>query len=455
MPLQVITANRGKDLSIFDYLNPFVEKLVGAYKQKQQNLWDNEWMSAALSDIENASNNQSIDLMSKINPPVGYVDTEGVSKFAQDAVTLLQQEKFTGIPQVQSQFTPQEDTGIKEGDLIPNVKEFNELYKFVSELPTGQVDWTNTLDVFKKKLESGRAMGSAAQQFMNMIMGQSMPTDQRAKFEQDFKFTKNIQDTLYPEMVEDKPSSDYERWLADKESFEEFKAIGKEPETKLDIDALNKFMEDNDLKVKGVTVNDKGEKNISLEPIEGGEPKLSDMLILIKELEAQGFNASYSKGGLSVGVPEPKAPAGEETFTTTEMNYVDKEFEDVKTNEQYDTALLKVRSVDKNIPVPLKEKIFKSNYDETISFIKSCIDNNGKIKEGNPGNSNYSYEQIYTQAYSDLQEAINEYQKATGQSLQNPFLSFEEYQKSDIKPGMGLFYPSTWGKQKSVGNIGQ
>ncbi len=28
--------------------------------------------------------------------------------------------------------------------------------------------------------------------------------------------------------------------------------------------------------------------------------------------------------------------------------------------------------------------------------------------------------------------------------------SLEEYNKSDIKPGMGLFYPSTWGKQKSI-----
>ena len=27
-------------------------------------------------------------------------------------------------------------------------------------------------------------------------------------------------------------------------------------------------------------------------------------------------------------------------------------------------------------------------------------------------------------------------------------LTFEEYSKTDIKPGMGIFYPSTWGKQK-------
>jgi len=27
-------------------------------------------------------------------------------------------------------------------------------------------------------------------------------------------------------------------------------------------------------------------------------------------------------------------------------------------------------------------------------------------------------------------------------------MTFEEYKKADIKPGMGLFYPSTWGKQK-------
>ena len=53
MPLSVVTANRGKDYSIFEKLNPFVEKLVGAYKQKKMNEWDNEWQLELLKIMGN------------------------------------------------------------------------------------------------------------------------------------------------------------------------------------------------------------------------------------------------------------------------------------------------------------------------------------------------------------------------------------------------------------------
>ncbi|MHA1420354.1 MAG: hypothetical protein ACTSPO_15675 [Candidatus Heimdallarchaeaceae archaeon] len=135
--------------------------------------------------------------------------------------------------------------------------------------------------------------------------------------------------------------------------------------------------------------------------------------------------------------------------TTTEINLAEKQFSNVKTNAQYDTALATVRQTDKNVKVPAKEEVFIGNYNKAIKAIKAFIDNTGKIKEGDY-KTGYSYVDVYKALYEDLETAIQEFQIATGQLLDNPFISFEEYEKSDVKEGKGLLYPSTWGQQKSV-----
>jgi len=283
MPLSVVAANRGKDYSIFEKLNPFVEKLVGAYKQKKQNEWDNEWMSAMLSDIEIAGSKKSIDAsILKKDPPEGYIDVEGMTKFADESMSLLAQKEAVmgGITPVG---TPEAtgDIGEQKTELLPDPKEFNELYQFVSELPTGKIDWANTREVFKKRLESGRAMGAAASSILNMIAGQGI-TDQRAKFEQDFNLAAKIKQELYPETEEEGVVFDPEQFKRDNPDMYisgynsntggyTFKKKEDE-EPKLDIEKFNKWLTDSGFVIKGGTVNPvTGNQTINFGPAPEGD----------------------------------------------------------------------------------------------------------------------------------------------------------------------------------------
>lgn len=313
MPLEVIRRNRGKDVSIFEKLNPFVEKLVGAYKQKKQNEWDNEWMSAMLSDIEIAGSKKSIDAsILKKDPPEGFIDTEGMTKFADEAVGMLQQKEAMvgGIEKPTEQTTKTE--------LLPDVKEFNELYQFVSELPTGRVDWTNTREVFKKRLESGRAMGEASASILNMILGQGV-TDQRQKFEQDFNLASKMKNELYPETQEKVPNSELEYWLQEhpgKGVEDYWKAKEGEGKPQLDIEKFNKWLTDSGFVIKGGTVNPvTGNQTINFGPAPEGEKSFEQA---IKDAEKwvkdnpdmQISNINFSNETVSVGQkgkddPEP------------------------------------------------------------------------------------------------------------------------------------------------------
>lgn len=459
MPLEVIYGKE-QTSNIWEALSGVIDQISNTFKKSQQSKWEKQVMSSYISDIENAKDKKGVDLdiFNLTNPPSEIINPPGLEKFAKDTAGLLQQKKLEmGIlpqgeqkpviqPQTTGQVIPQEE----QAKPLISQPDFQVIFNAIQNIPTGEIDFTNTFNLIKSKLDKSWSMTELVQSVLGNIGQANQPVDQRAKFESDLLLSKKVQDILYPESEGTQmPKSEMELYLTNPELYGQYKEAGrvpKEPETQLDIEALNTFMKDNNLKVKGVTVNEKGERNISLEPIEGGESSLSDMLILIKKLEEEGFNASYTKNGLSVGVPEPKTTA-EEKVTTTEVNFVDEKFKEVKTNAQYDEALNKVRLVDKIIPVPSKEKIFKGNYDEAMSYIKSLIDNNGKILEGNPGNSKYSYEQIYAQAYDDLVEAIQEYKIATGVTFYNPYISLDEYNKSDKTK---WYNPTTWTSQPSV-----
>lgn len=307
MPLEVIKVDYGKQESIFEKFLPFVEKLVGQYKQSQQNKWDNEWMSTALKDIEMAGNKEDIDAyIFKKDPPEELLDTEGMTNFAGEAMGLLmQKEIMTGglTPTV----TPKEGEQPSATEIAPDVKEFNELYKFVSELPTGKVDWTNTLDLFKKKLETNRAMGSAAQNFLNMIMGQIMPTDQRAKFEQDYGLAKDIKSTLYPE--EEKPRSELEYWLKEhpEKGVEDYWKAKAGPEKGMDVEKFNQWLKDSDFIIKGGSVNPvTGNINYNFGPDPEGDKTLDQVIAEAKSYCSRNpgmeiSNINFATGTVSVG----------------------------------------------------------------------------------------------------------------------------------------------------------
>jgi|GEM_PF-5352932 len=340
MPLGVITVDYGKHESIFEKLNPFVDKLVTAYKQKQLNEWDNEWMTMAIKDIENASAPDTINaLMEKQNPPEGYIDIEGATSFATDAVGMLRRKEI-------SQNTPQNGASMQNGDIFPDKMEFNELFAYVQSLPSGQVDWNNTLGLFKERLESKRKMGDAATQFLNQILGQGIP-DQRARFENDFNLSKNIMQTLYPETEQVDPIA--QAWDRAGKLPQDMRAdflrqqgIDIPEGDKLDYDALNEFMKANNMKVKTSTVNDKGGQSFVLEPIQE-EYDLNDIAKMIKNAEQAGIKLTYTKDGFSMSTT---STAGSKPSSDYERWLADPEkFEEYKSIESATTKKSRVNDI--------------------------------------------------------------------------------------------------------------
>jgi len=438
-------------------IGSIVTGVKGIIANKYINNQLNQIADGILNQIDE---NKSTELISLINedPPEG-IYSEGL----EDAIgqwvdtsmgKLAQKEQMMGnLPQTGSSpiqgglGLPQRQPGTSSEIMIPK-GDMSQLYNAVKSMDSGQVNWANLFKTMTAKKPYFMGTTGAEEFVMNQM--QTQIKDPKERLEGDVNLAKLIQEAFYPETTTDKPSSDYERWKADPEGYAAFKAVGKEPEKELDVNALNTFMTDNGLKVKGVTVNEKGERNISLEPIGGGDPDLSEMLTLIKGLEANGFNASYSKNGLSVSIPNPTTTGTLKT-TTAEANFAEKAFEGIKTNAQYDKALAKVRQIDPSVIVPSKIELFEDNYNAAINYLRSAIDENGQIREGEDprSKSKLTFEQAYSEWYNYLEQAVNEYRIATGETLENPFVSLEEYKKMDKKTNI-FHLPSTLGTQGSV-----
>ena len=433
---------------------------VGTIVDGVKNIIANKYINNQLNQIADGilnqvDENKANDLINLINepPPDSIYPYELENTIGQfyDFVThpKAQQQtglQQTGLPQAGQSGLPQ--VASQEGEAkIPKGDMF-QLYNAVKSMPSGQMNWANLFKTMTAKKPYFMGTTGAEEFVMNQMQNQIK--DPRDEMSKNIDLAAKYKEAFYPETTTDKPSSDYERWKADPEGYAAFKAVGKEPEKELDVNALNTFMTDNGLKVKGVTVNEKGERNISLEPIGGGDPDLSEMLTLIKGLEANGFNASYSKNGLSVSIPNPTTTGTLKT-TTAEANFAEKQFEGIKTNSQYDKALAKVRQIDPSVIVPSKIELFEDNYNAAINYLRSAIDENGQIREGEDprSKSKLTFEQAYSEWYNYLEQAVNEYRIATGETLDNPFISLEEYNKTDTAK-KNYLKPSTWGQQKSV-----
>jgi hypothetical protein len=496
MPLGVITVDYGKHESIFEKLNPFVDKLVTAYKQKQLNEWDNEWMTMAIKDIENASDPDTINaLMEKQNPPEGYIDIEGATSFATDAVGMLRRKEImTGnlppqgdtemrmlqkkesmqgnlatppvasgsptMPQI-SQNTPQNGASMQNGDIFPDKMEFNELFNYIQSLPSGQVDWNNTLGLFKERLESKRKMGDAAQQFLNQILGQGIP-DQRARFENDFNLSKNIMQTLYPETEQQQETFDPEAFLQsnpDMEitgynsntggySFSRKQKIEGKPQ--VDINELVSTLEQNGMKLSSANYSPTtGNLSYSFtaEKPDTGTTKASWEQNLAKAQQFVKNNPDYEITGTnpdsgSVTISKMK-PQGEEGTNKTTPTYsiiqsINKDLLDP--TKDYDRVLaqagVKYDLSDPNINFVTKDERAKKIYefaltgDEKTYGIKDgdIVDEDGFVED----------EAEYNLLYQEYEKGAKEYYEATGQLLPKEYLSPEEAGRFiTLTPGKG------------------
>jgi len=321
----------------------------------------------------------------------------------------------------------------------------------------GQMDFENILKVMK---ERPSFLGEYSDLEKTALSG-AMGRDVMGELDTGIKRASNILDYF----AEPKKEKTWEQTLTEANEFiknnPDYEISAMNPKTgslsitkktvkpEINWDELSEQVEKFGLKLTGMNVNP-ATGNVSYSFAGQGitwEETLGKANQFMKDNPDYEVTSTNPKTG-SVTI-EKKGKGTTDKVTPTEINLVEKQFSNIKTNEQYERALATVRQTDKNVKVPTKEEVFIGNYNKAIEAIKAFIDNTGKIKEGDykPG---YSYTDVYKALYEDLETAIQEFQIATGQSLDNPFVSFEEYEKSDVKKGKGLFYPSTWGQQKSV-----
>ena len=428
MPLDVVYT---KSRSIWDDINPFLRQLGEAYKKSQQIKWDNEWQLTGIADIEKAIAAQEVPkLLEMQKQPEEYRDMEGFEKFAKDSVNLLTMKEIEMSPEDFVQ------TGVKpsQGQMqtVPDKKEWSELYKFVSELPTGKIDWTDTRQVFKKRLESGRAIGTAGQQFLNMIMGQSMLVNQRQKVEKDVAFTEELESIFFPK--EKAPSSDYERWKQDPEGFAAFKQAGRQPEMVFDWES---FLKDNpDWQIK--SISSKGDVSV-------GRKDTTKKYDFETWEEAQKWTKANPQAGFDWKIdPQPEGfnvsavkktvTPGGITKTIPTYGVIQNINEGLMNpDKDYDTELhnAQVKYNLEGVKLASKADKYKSTYDmfERVIIGEEYIDEKGVVQD----------EVEYADFYNDYEKYAKSYFDETGEILPKKYLSIEEagkFEKIQWKGGV-------------------
>ena len=438
MPLGVV---RTKSRSVWSDINPFLKQLGEAYKKSQQIKWDNEWQLAGIADIEKAIAAQEVPkLLEMQKQPKENLDMEGFEKFAKDSVNLLTMKEIEMSPEDFAQ------TGVKpsQGQMqtVPDKKEWNELYKLVSELPTGKIDWTDTRQIFKKRLESGRAIGTAGQQFLNMILGQSMPVNQRQKVQQDFEFTKDIKATLFSETFDEEAFyKEHPEMELKGATSTGHKTYGKKAEEGkgIDIDTFIKSI-GADLEISNVNVSGTGIVNsFSLKPkdtttdvdIKATIAKAEEWVRNHPDTEIDDIN--FKTGSVSIG-RKSKTQTGGITKTIPTYGVIQNINEGLMNpDKDYDTELhnAQVKYNLEGVKLASKADKYKSTYDmfERVIIGEEYIDEKGVVQD----------EVAYADFYNDYEKYAKSYFDETGEILPKKYLSIEEagkFEKIQWKGGV-------------------
>jgi len=392
---------------------------------------------------------------------MGTLNQTGLPQNPQTGLPQLGQQSQAGLPQVG---LPQ--AGTQQGTsetMIPKGDMF-QLYNAVKSMDSGQVNWANLFKTMTAKKPYFMGTTGAEEFVMNQM--QTQIKDPREEMSKNIDLAAKYKEAFYPEeegvgevfdpnqFKKDHPDMEITGYNSNTGGYSFSKKEGTG--SKLDMDKLNEDIAKFGLNVTGMSVNPTtGNVSYSL-----GKEGMSFEEKLDKGINFVRENPEYEISSLNSGtgnVSITKISTGGTGGTNDkvilgEANFAEKQFEGVKTNAEYDKALAKVRQIDQSVIVPSKIELFEGNYNFAINYMRSAIDENGKIKEGvDPtSKSGLTYEQGYSLHYNYLEQAINEYRIATGETLDNPFVSFEEYKKMDTKKTNLLHLPSTLGQQRSV-----
>lgn len=433
-----------KSYNIWSDINPFLEKLGQAYVKSQQTKWENQISLSVIADLEKAQKANEVNTsLEMFNIPKENLDLEGFKPFVTDAMGMLAKKEVMTNPEDFTKPGVQPAKGVSQTQIVPDKKEFGDLFKFVSELPTGKVNWDNTLGLFKEKLESGRAIGSAAQQFLSMIVGQSIPTNQRQKVQQDFEFTQDIRNELFPQTTKKAPNTELEYWLREHpgKGVEDYWKAKDKPEDELKIDVM-KFLEENQDEWELGSVNSKGNFTIRrkdttkkwdfdtwAEAKKWTEANKQPGYQWKIDPQPEGFNVSAEK--------TPQTPVGGTKKTIPTFGVINNINEALlNPGNDYDTELhnAEIKYNLEGVKLATKADQAKNAYGmfERILVEEEYIDEEGVVKD----------ETAYSDYYNDYEQYAKQYFKETGEILPKKYLSIEE---------AGKYESMQWAKGKYKG----
>ena len=470
MPLEVIRRNRGRDVSIWETLGGVIDQISSTYQRVQQSKFEKELMQTLYDTISDPANKIDVEasLSELMNPPQEVINPSGLDQFATDIAGKLQQKEIiTGV-------LPQQDTGTTAVTKSQQTKspiadeDFRDIFNTISSLPLApDIDFSAVADLIFANFDKRWGNTALTQGILSNIMkykqGQLAEQDPRATLERNLDLSKKYHDYLYPEETKRMPSSLMELYLTDPEKAEEYKEFKEGPaKPELDYEELEKIAKENGLVITGFNFNPTTNNvNFSVgKPSKPDKPKrtISENLeaadiIMRNTLDEEGNPTlkigSVNPGTGNVNLTSVGAPGTGGSISTADLNYLNK-FDDVTTFDEYNTLYDKAVLLDSRLEphIPTAKKHFRGNYDMAIAAMERVIDK-FDIKEG-MYDEDYTNEEIYQAAYGQAVLASQEYEKATGEALEVPYQSLEGYKETDIKPGMGPLYRSTWGTQRSV-----
>jgi len=385
MPLQVIQQSGG--LGKISSAISVANQIYDMYQKIQKNKYQKRGIQGGFAGIGMSEPKEIVDeeIAELTEVPEAITAPPGLEQFSKDLAGKLEEKRI-----MMADLLPKgQAAGIDQPDM-------NTIFNAISGLPlTGDIPFSDITNMIFKNFDKN--WSSLAQGMLGQVLGEGLSQlteDPRQTFKENIGLAKEVKAVLYPE---EKIPTEWEMRLLYPEKYKQLKEYEEE----------------------------------------GKVPSEWEMRVLYPERYKQ----------LKKGEEELKAPE-KTTFTTGEMNYVDKQLEGVTTTGQYETAFNKVKAVNPRLAEQMSsEKVFKDNYDRAATAMENVIEG-FEVKEG-MFDEDYTNEQVYEAAYGQAVLAAQEYEKATGKTLEVPYASLEEYKKSDIKPRQVLS-ASTWGKQRSV-----
>jgi len=312
--------------------------------------------------------------------------------------------------------TPTTETMIPKMDIY-------QIYNAVKDLPTGEISWDNIYKKMTEKKPFWMGTTGPEQYVLNQMLEQVK--DPRAKIESDINLAKLVEETFAPE--EAKRPGKYPYTEEEVKEYELYKKSLEPPEEQIDFDKLNEFLEANNMKLSGVSVNPKtgnlsysfGSKSIEKS---WGEflGEANEFIKLNPDYEVTSTNpktgsVTISKKG--VGVAETKPP----TYTTAEK--IEEGFmEKVETIQDFTSELNRLKAL--KIDVSMYEtteyfaELMKKKHRETVSYIKYAFDKiTAGVGEEIHEKSGKSYRNLYREYWDKANNYDQQYFMVTGEHL--------------------------------------